>query len=462
MSGCQSRGFATAHRFLPMHSSVITDEDDTSKSSLAAATAPPPHQLFACQPPWWLVRIEGPAGRGTIGKLVRSGGVEAGVLHGIQLGRSPAPLRGWLLTALLPLILAGPAGAEINDARFFGRDSVVQQRLASRLSLRWEGVPLGDAVQRLADTQGVAIWLDRRADSSIEVTLAVRDVTLHDLLVDLAGKTGLGFTAARGVVFIGPQEAAAELRTLWAVAQGQVDRMPASVRAQMLRSTSLDLPRLVEPRDVVIALAKRMGTPIENPEAVPHDLWPARQLPPMAAVDQLTLLLAGFDLTWQPGRDKSRLRLIPIERPVVVGRQYERPTNSRLVQLQNSGAVVETIGRGGAVRVAGRVEQHELLRGEDRKVAPSRQPRRPGRQVYTLRVQEQPAQAILEHLARQLGKRLLLDAPLQKDASLLQQRVTFEVREVGLDELLDAIAAPVGLEIRSENDAITVSVISAE
>ena len=44
-------------------------------------------------------------------------------------------------------------------------------------------------------------------------------------------------------------------------------------------------------------------------ERIPHDLWPAGNLPELSLAEQLTVLLIGFDLTFELRPEDRRLRL---------------------------------------------------------------------------------------------------------------------------------------------------------
>ena len=52
-----------------------------------------------------------------------------------------------------------------------------------------------------------------------------------------------------------------------------------------------------------------------NPGPIPHDLWPVGSLPAMRWGDQLTLLLVGFDLTWELEQGVN-WRIVPIEESI--------------------------------------------------------------------------------------------------------------------------------------------------
>jgi hypothetical protein len=61
--------------------------------------------------------------------------------------------------------------------------------------------------------------------------------------------------------------------------------------------------------------------------------------------------------------------------------------------------------------------------------------------------------AVLQQLARQLHKQLQVDPPVAA-SDVLRQRVSFEVQQADLDELLAAACEPVGLVAQIKGDTI--------
>ena len=75
--------------------------------------------------------------------------------------------------------------------------------------------------------------------------------------------------------------------------------------------------------------------------------------------------------------------------------------------------------------------------------------------MLTLKVTSQPVEAILTTLERQLGVTFQFDAGLKER---LGTRVSLDVYEVPLPELLNAALAPAGLSHRQQGDVIVISI----
>jgi hypothetical protein len=88
--------------------------------------------------------------------------------------------------------------------------------------------------------------------------------------------------------------------------------MPSDLRARLLNQRPLVWPDLAQPRDLVAALAAEAGLSVKLPDSTPHDLWPAVDLPPLTWTDRLSLVLAGFDLTFEIDPAKKTIALKPL------------------------------------------------------------------------------------------------------------------------------------------------------
>ncbi|MCO6047997.1 hypothetical protein NG895_29190 [Aeoliella sp. ICT_H6.2] len=320
-------------------------------------------------------------------------------------------------------------------------------------------------MERLQESQRFCIWLDRRVDPSSEVNLSVKNTPLSELLDTLANQGDAAWVADDTLIYVGPPANVREFRTLLAIAREQAAELPSAASRRMLAKVTMEIPRLAEPRRLVEQLGQRGGVRIENLDKVPHDVWPASQLTALSVADQLTTVLSGFDLRWEPTSNGRAIRIAPIERPVVWRRLYDRTVLEEPAAANLQPDAIADSSQKSQVWIATTVEQHEALGGvkpaaTTARSRPQTRPRRGDKQVYSLRVQQQPIGPMLTQLARQLGKQLQVDP--QVDEQTLNQRVSFEVKQADLDELLQAACNAAGLAARVEGDTIHLELDGAE
>jgi hypothetical protein len=306
------------------------------------------------------------------------------------------------------------------------------------------------------------VYVDRRTDPSQRVSLEIEDATLSDVLQALSAAASLGYSNLQQLRYIGPTAAAEQLRTVAEVRRAEAGRLPASRQASLELKQSLTWPRLTEPRQLITKLVERRGWRIGRAERIPHDLWAAGELPAMSLTDQLTVLLLGFDLTYEIKPAERTLEIRPLEE-VTIRREYQLRSQSsdateplrQVLRAVKSHRLEAT-----KLTVDARVEEHErlaeLLRGRGSQTPADRRSRQ-AKQVYTLRVQEQPVGAVLNELAARIGWALEIDGEAIRAAGLsLERRVSFSVENSDEDELLDAVLHPAGLDFRREGERLRI------
>jgi hypothetical protein len=339
--------------------------------------------------------------------------------------------------------------------------------LEERVSLTWQGRQLASGLERLAEAQRVVIWIDRRVDPATSIDLTVSDQSLREALAKIGSSHGWAATPYNGVLYFGPQQTAAELATLSALARQAIAKVPAEQRSRWLKAEPWSAARLSQPRELLEELARSAGARVMNGELVPHDLWPGRSLPAMSVLDRIVLLLAGFDLACDISADGRQLRLAPVRRPVHITRSYTvaRTRSSAVEAILNELPSAKVERKGQRVTLSARVEDHERLqsavRGEsgERVARPAQQQpsAKETAQRFTLKIENQAVGRVVDQLARQLQLQVQWDADLEKHpAAGRDARVSCDVREVDLDGLLAAVLKPAGLAFDRDGDAVTI------
>ncbi|HEX2476289.1 MAG TPA: hypothetical protein VHK01_16175 [Lacipirellulaceae bacterium] len=321
-------------------------------------------------------------------------------------------------------------------------------------------MPLRDAVGRLNELFDEPIFVDRRVDPTQRISLNVEGAALEEVLDRLSAGASLGVSGLPRLHYLGPRAAAEQLRTLAAVRREEVRRLPAARRGVLERKQAVTWPRITEPRPLITSLVERRGWRIGGAERIPHDLWPAGELPALGLSDQLTILLIGFDLTFEAKAAEQKLEIVPL-RPVTLNRRYRLQgelsnPDSLLQQVPAAQARVD----GETISVDARLEDHErlaeILRGHTAR-ARGGSARPKSKQVYTLRVQEQPVGAVLNELGARLGWSIEIDHEAIRAAGLsLEKRVSFSVANRDEDALLDALLRPAGLDYRREGEKLLI------
>ena len=199
--------------------------------------------------------------------------------------------------------------------------AALRKQLETPISLVWGDREARGAFNSLAHSTSVAIFLDRRIDPSHKLTLNVADEPLRSVLLSAADQVDAGVALVGSVVYVGPKSTASKLLALAALRRQETGMLPADARVRLTKSEAWSWGELAEPRQLVGDLAARARVRVENPELIPHDLWPAVHWPALAWTERMTLLLAGFDLTYEL-TPANTIRLVPIPEKLDFERTY--------------------------------------------------------------------------------------------------------------------------------------------
>lgn len=348
----------------------------------------------------------------------------------------------------MPMLARGDDGVD------WKKDAAFRQQLSLPVGIAWGDNPLRPALDRLARSQQVAMLLDRRVDPDQRVEFTSRDESLELALARLCQQLELGRAVVGSVVYLGPRDTADRLATVAAMRRKDAGNLPAAGKARWLKQQPLAWPELSTPREIIDRLAAEGRFKVEG--TVPHDVWPAADFPSLPLTDRLSLVLAGFGLTYTMEQNGAVARLSPLPEAVEYAKSYTRSDPAKLAaELKRVLPQLDIQRKGDEVVVVARHEDHEtidrLLRGEKvRTVTP-----KGSEKLYSLRVENQSAGAVVKRIAQELGKELKYD---EAALARLREKVSFTVQEVSLDSLLKTTLEPLGLKGTVTDESLEITV----
>jgi hypothetical protein len=377
-----------------------------------------------------------------------SGGLPARIVPGLAMLAATVVLASpWSLGSQpSPAVSTWKTGAEFET------------QLNSLVGIRWAANPLRRALSTLAHHQGVAILLDRRVDPDQEIDFSAQNTELRQVLERLSEQLGLGVCQVGPVIYLAPRETTAVLATVAALREEEENALAPTTRSKLRRARPLQWPELTTPRALIEHMAGEVGLQVEGSEQIPHDLWPAVDLPPLGFAKQMSLVLAGFNLTYEYDRQGSGIRLKPLPATAVIQREHVlRGSPTRVVaEIQRRFPNARLAVNANRLVVEGTIEEHDairqLLAGGPVKQRPAAPPAQ-AQVLYTLEIQNQPVGGIATALAKRLGREVRFDP---RTTEKLGQLVSFQVKEATLEELLNALFQPVGLSYRIDEQTMVV------
>jgi hypothetical protein len=287
---------------------------------------------------------------------------------------------------------------------------------AQRISVEWQNLPLSDAVERIEAVAHAPVFVDRRVDPNRRIHFTATNADVNDVLANLAASAALGVVKIGPLYYLGPRDTADRLAALAAKRRRDAAALSAELRGTLTERRRLHWPSLTEPRGLITQLIRDHGWSATGSELIPHDLWAAGELPAMPLADQLTILLAGFDLTYDVQPARQSIEILPVRWDTIARRPPPR-----------------------------------------REPKSSQTPAR-GKQVFTLRVENQPVGRVLEQFGKRLGWKIDVDEAAIRAAGLsLDRLVSFNVENADQQELLAALLGPAGLEATASGDRLRIA-----
>jgi hypothetical protein len=286
-------------------------------------------------------------------------------------------------------------------------------------SVRWTDVPLGESLSRFAAAQNIGILLDRRIDPAQTVNFQAEGQPLKEILNRFADmqKSGCCFTGS--TVYVCPKETANLLPAVFAENRKTIQTLPVRQRAVFRRNVSLTVPFLGEPKKILQELADKNKLRWKNLDILPFDVWDEKHFINVPFDELLTVLLAGFAMTFQIEPDGQTLMLVPFAdrklEPIINGEEPPAPSAARSGKIPLS------------------------------------------QRRFTLKIEDKPLNALLTMLSQHLGLTLELDKDsLAAKGIAADARVSFDVKNATVQELFRAALKPLKLEFRISGETLTV------
>jgi hypothetical protein len=361
-------------------------------------------------------------------------------------------------------VAASPALSQGDEAIAWKTGPALERELAAPLSLTWHEREARAALGSLSRSTGVAIFLDRRLDPSRPLQLTAQQEPLRTVVVRVAEQLAGSVSLVGPVVYISPQGTAGMHAALASKPRQAISSLGREAQLRLLRTGPWQWEELTEPRTLLAALADEGGVRVVNPELLPHDLWPAASLPALPWVERMTLLLAGFDLSFELSPDGQAIRLVSIPANFAFERVYPLAGDGAVQVSKLRGLVpaAKIAVNGRQLRATASVADHQqIARALTDEPAPAEgtpsPPAATGKldpgKRYTVTVQNQPAGSIVATVARQLGIEARYERAI---GARLTTKISLSVQDVPLGELMEKTLGPLGLAWRIDGEELVI------
>lgn len=332
-----------------------------------------------------------------------------------------------------------------------GDDFSERDRLFAQLSLPMtsivDGKPFRDALAGIAKQANVNLWLDRSVDPTTPVEAGPLGPTVFAALQKLAARRHCVVMPVANVLLVGSAKWVDE--TTASILSLELSKTPSPADADIswddLASPSEALQR---------AVAGDAGVDVEP--SLPHDLWPSARWTQMDRRVAVTLVLAQFDRRPQSTASLHNLKGVAASSAGKFTRRYSPGKANAEVRR-----VMIEVDRGCRFRssndwleATGSVSAHRAaVAAIFQSLAVAAAPD-PIKDTFTLKRMSAPAEHALHQLAQSARKTCVIDASAREACMRI---VSIEGEDVTLKQLIDLVAAQVGVVAKWQGDTILIS-----
>jgi len=297
--------------------------------------------------------------------------------------------------------------------------------LSAPITATWSGIGLRSWAERISETAGVPVLVDRRLDPDTVIRLDCQSEPLLDVLTRAATAAGGELAVLKSSIRIVPRGMADVTIRAEAARTTRTGSLPPRQRSVLADTEPWHWPAGARPQDLLRDAAAQAAIRLDGIDTVPHDHLPAVSLPEMTLAERLDLLLAPFDLRvdWLVARTAAKGGATA----AITGRII--PITDELPSTTASAAPEKpaTPTPGG-------------------RVPPSRQKAVVAGETFSLKVAA-PLEEVLAAIATRLGLQLDLDREsLTRSGISPKEIVRATVTDASRDELLRAILEPLALD----------------
>lgn len=160
--------------------------------------------------------------------------------------------------------------------------------------------------------RGTSFFIDRRIDPATPVSVSFENTPfLKGVESLLSDELGLEIFVLDNILYVGPKKSAGTLMFLIHFNRRQLEKTDSALTDNLLKKSSLDISYASTSHDILTKLAQEgKNLHWNNLKRFPFDCWDESKLPPLPLIDQITLVLVGFDCRLEIDNDQKELNFI--------------------------------------------------------------------------------------------------------------------------------------------------------
>lgn len=347
----------------------------------------------------------------------------------------------FVLIASLNLVLSA---ATLSQADDLSESSPIYGKLASPMNSVFDGKSFRSAIAGIAQQVDLNVWLDRRVDPTSPVKVESSGSTVYGALEQIAASRDCVLMPVGNVLLVGRHDWVAKLTAT-------ILNHPPTTNQASSKLIDVNWDDLTTP---TAALERVLGTKSGAAQTLPHDLWPKTSWKQINQNVAIALILAQFDLQFDPSLFPQRL----VTSPLAPRDRFSRRYSSTLARTVRP--TITSVDAKSRVRLSGQwLQTNADFNGHHsatQAIFAALQPKLPDpdKDTFTLKQMRTSAGNALQQLCRVAGRRCEI-ADNAKQAC--ETTVTVQGKDATLRELIELVASQAGVKATWGEGVISIS-----
>ncbi len=330
----------------------------------------------------------------------------------------------------------------------------LDQAIGLAISVSWKDAPLVERLQRFSKRQKISVFVDRRIDPGTKISLAVNDVTFEQFLQVVCEKYDLEFRRIEDIYYVGPRLAATMLHVSYDEIISQLEREKPGTKAEWSRRRPLNWPRLSAPGDIIESVAKKHKLKLIGLDELPYDVWREGDLPISTVAARLSLLLVGFDRTFELTNQTREARIIKMpNRDEGIATFKIGNAKKALKYLKEQHPELNIEVKKNSIQATGTV--HEIAKlGRTIALNQSAVVGKPNDSRFSLPLTTAQRGTLLASIAKQSGLELEFAPNLRR---VLSASVTVDARDETIESIIALVLKGTNLKFKIETEKLIIT-----
>lgn len=318
------------------------------------------------------------------------------------------------------------------------------------VSVAWTESPLRDQLMQFGIQRRRPIFVDRRVDPTLKQTLQMFESTTDQVVWRTAAANDLGVARIGNLLYVGPKSSASRLPFLIAATEKNLSKLGKDVRRKWNRKSDILWPDATTTMEVASWFESNHRIKFRDP--IPFDVWPASDWPKLTLLEQMSLVMVGFDLAVEIDKDGHTISLVNFPDIETGSKKFKtKDVTFEFDKAKTKFGGLRFAKSGSTVTVKGNVEQIAELDGwivDQQKVVQGKE------KTFDLNMENVRRGDILSSAVQLTGHELQL---VGRANELLAQPINVNLEKATLESLIEVCLEGTGLKYTLSNSTLTIS-----